>query len=293
MVTQPGLNVATVSRARILERWLRKPRRFLRSPKGYLFVALVALTALAIPSAGGLGVAGIVLVWAVAGSVAMELVLVRLGDGRWRIPSSALLTGLIAGMVLGPYEPWYAALAAGVIASDAKHLLRLGRGHVFNPAAVGLLAVYLLFGTGHSWWGALAELPMPLVAVLVVTCYLVADRANKLPAALSFLGAYVALLTLAAFTGGAEVRELFRPPFVQAALYFAFFMVTDPPTSPVRFRDQLWFGVVVAAASYAAYLVTGGVHYLLIGILVGNALYAVWRVLPRSRPAARVSTAPR
>jgi len=287
------MNSARASGADVSARGLRKARRFLRSPKGYLLLALAALAALAIPSAGGLGAAGVVLGWAVVGSVGMELVIVRLGEGQWRAPSSALLTGLIAGMVLGPYEPWYAALAAGAIASDAKHLLRLGRGHIFNPAAFGLLAVYLLFGTGQSWWGAFAELPVPVIAVLLAACYVVADRANKLPAALSFLGACVALLTLATFTGGgAEVRELFRPPFLQAALFFAFFMVTDPPTSPVPFRDQIWFGVAVAAASYAAYMITGGAEYLLIGILAGNMLYAAWRLV-RWRRRTLQPTSPR
>jgi Na+-translocating ferredoxin:NAD+ oxidoreductase RnfD subunit len=299
MVTDAGtMKIAAGTNAGGIARWLRRPRRFLRSPKGYLMVALVALAALALPSAGGLGAAGIVLGWAVAGAAGMELVLVRLGDGRWRIPSSALLSGLITGMVLGPFEPWYTALIAGVIATNAKHLLRLGRGHLFNPAAFGLLAVFLLFGTGQSWWGALAELSVPMVAVLLTAGYLVADRANKLPAALSFLGAFVGLITLATFTGmGGEVQALFRPPFLQAALFFAFFMVTDPPTSPVPYRDQFWFGAAVAAAGAVAYLATRSEDFLLVGLLAGNLLYAAWRIVSRRRRRgqgpARVARAPR
>jgi Na+-transporting NADH:ubiquinone oxidoreductase subunit NqrB len=52
-----------------------------------------------------------------------------------------------------PQEPWLISAAAGVIATDARHLLRFGRSHIFNLAAVGLLTVFALFATGQSWGG--------------------------------------------------------------------------------------------------------------------------------------------
>lgn len=263
-------------------------RRYLRSPKGYLLVALAGLCLVAAPFSG-IGSSFSMLFWAALGSAGMEALLIRMSAGSWRFPSSALLTGLILGMILGPFEPWYVALGAGVIAADAKYLLRSGRGHIFNPAALGLVSVYLLFGSGQSWWGALPDLPAVAAVLLLVPCYVVAGRANKTPAALSFLAVYTGLFTIAAFAGDAAgVREIFRPPFVQAALYFAFFMVTDPPTSPVPFRDQVWFGVLVAVAAYTFYLLNGAVIYLPVAVLAGNLVYAVWRASSglRPRPAA-------
>ncbi len=266
-------------------RWMTRGRRYLRSPKGYLTVALLALAAMGAPAAGLSG-SVTVLVAATTGAVGMELVLDRVGGGRWRIPTGALLTGMIVGMVIGPHEPWYAAALAGVLAIDAKYVLRLGRSHVFNPAAAGLVAAYVLFASGQSWWGALPDMPAPAIAVLLVAGYVVADRANKMPAALAFLGTYTALFTLAAFAGApSNVEEVFRPPFVNAALFFAFFMVTDPPTSPVVFRDQLWFGAFVAAAAFGIYQTAHAVYYLPSAILAGNALAAVWRMAAGRRPA--------
>lgn len=261
---------------------LRRLRRFFRSPKGYLLPALLLLAATAAPQEG-IKNAALTLGAAVAGAVAMELLLVRLWQGAWRFPSSALLSGLIVALVLSAQEPAPIAFAAGMIATDAKHLLRLGRTHVFNPAAVGLLLVYVLFGSGQSWWGALADLPAPLILLLAVAGFLVADRANKLPAALSFAAVYVTLFTVASFTGNpALVADIFRSPFANAALFFALFMVSDPPTSPVTFTDQLWFGALVAAASYLLYMQTHALYYLLIGLLLGNAAWAVVRELRRS-----------
>lgn len=59
-------------------------------------------------------------------------------------------------------------------------------------------------------------------------------------------------------------------------LFFALFILTDPPTSPVRYRDQIVFAIIVAAASYALFEWSGAVYYLLAGVLVGN-LWEAWR----------------
>jgi len=267
---------AAVSNSVVL-RQMRRLRRFLRSPKGYLLVALCGLSAVAAPHEGVRAVT-VTLCAAVAGAVGMDLILMRLNDGPRFFPSSALLTGLIVGMVLSAQENPAIAFCASVLAIDAKHLLRLGRTHIFNPAAVGLLGVYALFGSGQSWWGALADLPGPLLFLLLAAGYLVAGRANKLPAVLSFAGVYGALFTVASFAGQpALVADIFRPPFLNAAAFFALFMVTDPPTSPVTFAEQGWFGALTAAVAYIVYMATHGLYYLLVAILVANVVWAATR----------------
>ena len=56
----------------------------------------------------------------------------------------------------------------------------------------------------------------------------VTHRVNKLPIVLAFLGAYYLLFTVAAFAGDPRrVAEIFRPPDLHMALFFAFFMLTD------------------------------------------------------------------
>jgi Na+-translocating ferredoxin:NAD+ oxidoreductase RnfD subunit len=266
---------------------LERLRRFLRSPKGYLTVALLALALLATPSAGTTAALDET-VLAVAGAVAIELLIVRVTAGTWRFPGSAMLTGLIVGLVLTPHLAWYVPVTASAAAIISKHVLRLGRSHTFNPAAAGLLAVYVLFASGQSWWGGLPDLPAPAIPLLIVAGYLVANRANKLPATLAFLGSYLALCTATALLGGSSlVADLFRPPFINAALFFGFFMATDPPTSPVQFGQQVWFGSIVAAIGFVTYIATGGsLYFLLAGALAGNAVYAAWRMLRRPRPVA-------
>jgi hypothetical protein len=83
---------------------------------------------------------------------------------------------------------------------------------------------------------------------------------------------------------------LYRAPDLHAALFFAFFMVTDPPTSPPKHRDQLVYGVIVAVVSLAVFELVHAVYFLLAGLLVANVWEAArkWRIRAgrRGRAAA-------
>jgi Na+-translocating ferredoxin:NAD+ oxidoreductase RnfD subunit len=82
---------------------------------------------------------------------------------------------------------------------------------------------------------------------------------------------------------------MFREPFVQAALFLAFFMLTDPPTSPNRYLDQIWFGLVAAVSAGVAQLLGAGQVYLLLGVLVPNAVLALVRHARRQGDSFLVS----
>ena len=116
---------------------------------------------------------------------------------------------------------------------------------------------------------------------------MIVDRINKFPLVLTFVGVYFSVFSLASLANPAGVAEMFRAPFVQAAVFLALFMLTDPPTSPSRYRDQVWVGALAAGFACAAQLLGLGQAYLLLGVLVGNAALAV----QRSIRFARVRTA--
>jgi len=100
---------------------------------------------------------------------------------------------------------------------------------------------------------------------------------NKMPLVLVFLGVYYLLFTATSFAVDPRtVAEIYRAPDLHASLFFAFFILTDPPTSPVKYRDQVFCGVLVAVASYAVFELSGAAHYLLAGVLVGN-VWEAWR----------------
>ena len=266
----------------------RALKRFVRSPKGYLLIVLGVLTAVA---SLGEGVARVEpnLVGAVLAAAAADLVVGRKLRGVWTFPSGAILTGLIVALVLSPEEPLHAAVGTAVLAIASKYLFRTRWSNIFNPAAFGLVLAVFLFGSGESWWGSLADRPAIFVVVLLGAGLLVARHVNKLPLALAFLASYFALFTASAFLGDpSRVAEIFRSPDANAALFFAFFMLDDPPTCPVQYVDQAMYGIIVAVVSYAAYLTIGGEYFLLAGVLAGNAWESLRRVDEQSN---RVSAA--
>jgi Na+-translocating ferredoxin:NAD+ oxidoreductase RnfD subunit len=249
--------------------------RFLRTPKGLALIVLAIL--LVVAGAGRVTLVAPGVIAAVVAAMAVDTLILRILKKRWAFPSGALLTGLIVAMVLSPYQKWYIAAATAALGVVSKYIVRVHSANVFNPAALALVASFYIFQTGQSWWGALPELPTIAIVVLFATGIFISQRVNKLPAVLAFLGVYYLLATLGAFVGDPKtVAELYRAPDLHAALYFAFFMVTDPPTSPPSARDQVVFGVITAVAAFAIFDVVHSAYFLLAGLLVANA-WEGWR----------------
>ena len=267
--------------------YVRLVKRVLRTPKGILFLLLGFITLLAIPGQGAAQAVPHVLSAMAAAAVA-DVVVQRLGRKVLIFPLGGLLTGLIIALVLAPQEPWIVPVAASVLAVASKQLFRTRLANVFNPAALALVMATVLWDSGQSWWGALPDFGWAAVPVLLVTGVFMADRIKKLPLVLAFLGPYFAWFTVASFLGQAGgVAEIFRAPDLQAVLFFAFFMVDDPPTCQVRYRDQVAFGVIVAASCYLIFQAFGWVYFLPAGLLVGNA----WEGLRKRSVGRRVRVA--
>ena len=255
-------------------------RHFFRTPKGLLTLVLIALVALAAPHEGISTVAP-GLLSAAAAAALLDVLILRTRHTRWEFPSGAVLTALIVAMVLSAQTPWYVVALISASAIISKYVVRTRAGNVFNPAALAIVATFPLFREGQSWWGALPEV-MPLAQIaLLATGIFIADRVNKMPLVLAFLAAYYLLFTLSAFISDpAWVSEVFRTPDAQAVLFFALFILTDPPTSPVRYPDQVVFALIVAVASFVIFEWTGAVYYLLAAVLIGN-VWEAWRRVQR------------
>lgn len=250
--------------------------KFFRTPKGLLLLVLAVLTIAAAPfESANRVLSGVLSAAAVAG--VLDVLLLRLRHPRWEFPAGGILTGLIVAMVLSPFEPWYVPPVTAAIAVLSKYVIRTKAGNIFNPAALALVVSFFAFGSGHSWWGALPELSPWAIAALIASGVFITDRVNKMPIVITFLGVYYALFTATAFAGDPHsVAAVFRAPDLHAVLYFAFFMLSDPPTVPITNRDQVIAGVLVAVVSYAIFEIAGVVYFLLGGLLVCNA-WEAWR----------------
>jgi Na+-translocating ferredoxin:NAD+ oxidoreductase RnfD subunit len=259
---------------------LRKAKKFFKTPKGLLILILAALIALAAPGQGWrMVLPGMAAAVAVSGVI--DLFILRFRKNVWEFPSGAVLTAMITAMVLRAQEPWYVVTITSAFAVISKYIVRTRHANVFNPAALAIIGSYYVFHTGQSWWGALTEVQLWMQAALILGGVFITDRVNKMPLVLTFLGVYFLLFTAASYIGDPRwVSEIYRSPDAEAALYFAFIILTDPPTSPAKYPDQFIFGTLVAIISFAFFEWAGVVYYLLAGVLAGN-IWEAWRRVNR------------
>jgi hypothetical protein len=243
--------------------------RFLRTPKGLTLIIFLGLVGVSSIKLGGDVVASRVIVAAVA-AAAIDMAVTYGRRRRWILPDGAVLTGMIVAFVLRPQESWLFLIVTVGVAILSKHVLRTHWSNILNPAAFALVVAAILLNTGQSWWGALPDLGVIGALVLLAAGGFIAHRINKLPMILAFFGAYYALFTVASIFRSTIVAETFLTPDLQAALFFAFFMLDDPPTSPVHHEDQIVFGVITAVVAYFIFMQFGGVYFLPGGLLAGN-----------------------
>ena len=146
------------------------------------------------------------------------------------------------------------ALAAALLTIGSKFGLRVGEGrdgkHVFNPTNFGLVAMMLLADgvwVSPGQWGSAAFFGF-LLACLGV---LVVHRAERSDVTWAFLAASSALL----FGRAAWLGDPWVIPLHQlqsgAFLIFAFFMISDPKTTPDTRPGRILYAAVVAAVAVA------------------------------------------
>jgi Na+-transporting NADH:ubiquinone oxidoreductase subunit NqrB len=159
-------------------------------------------------------------------------------------PLSALISGLSLCLLLRADELWVLASAA-VLAIASKYLIRWNGKHVFNPTNFAIVVMLL---SGAAWispaqWGSRAWLAF-LFACLAA---LVLSRAKRADVALAFLSTFVGIL----FARAVYLGDPWAVPLKQmqsgALLLFAFFMISDPKTTPDRRSIRIAYGILVAA----------------------------------------------
>ena len=163
-------------------------------------------------------------------------------------PLSALITSLSLTLLLRTDVLFLAALAA-VIAIGSKFLVRVRGKHVFNPANVALVSMMLM--SDQAWissgqWGSAA------IGAFALSClgFLVLTRARRAETTIAFLVFYGALL----FGRALWLEDPFSIPLHQlqngALLIFAFFMISDPKTTPDTATGRILYAALVASVAF-------------------------------------------
>lgn len=199
---------------------------------------------------------------------------------QWK---SALITSLSLSILLRAAHPgWW--LAAGLVGVAAKFAVRYRGKHIFNPACIGIVCVSLL-GGADAWvspgqWGQASW----FAAFAIGAGALVLSSAKRLDIALVFLFMFAGMLFGRALWLGDPIMIPIHQMQSGALLVFAFFMITDPRSTPDSRLGRIIFACCVAGL--AAWL-SWGAH------VRGSMLYALailaplTPVLDRLMPAGR------
>ena len=163
-------------------------------------------------------------------------------------PLSALITSLSLTLLLRT-EFISLAIAAAAIAIGSKFLIRVRGKHVFNPANVALVSLMLL--SDHAWvssgqWGSAA------IGAFGLAClgFLVLTRAKRAETTIAFLAFYGALLFGRALWLGDPLSIPVHQVQNGALLIFAFFMISDPKTTPNAALGRIAYAAIVATIAF-------------------------------------------
>ncbi len=163
-------------------------------------------------------------------------------------PKSALISGLSLCLLLRTNEPGLAVLAA-VVAVASKFVLRVRGKHIFNPTNLALVLMMLV--TGQVWvspgqWGSVAVFAFLLASAGA----LVVNRAARADVTWTFLASWMLLLVgRSLWLGDPLVIPLHRLEN-GALVLFAFFMISDPRTTPDSRAGRILFAIMVAVGAY-------------------------------------------
>jgi enediyne biosynthesis protein E5 len=225
----------------------RRPPRCFADPRSYQIAVLGLLLVY------GSMALGLPIRWANAGALFVGAQLTQYLAARYLAgvafdPASALISTLSLTLLLRT-DSAALAMLAGVIAIGSKFLIRVRGKHVFNPSNFALVATTL--ASDHAWlssgqWGSAT------IGALALAClgFLVLTRARRAETTIAFLVAFAALLAIRALW----LQDPLVIPLHQlengALLIFAFFMISDPKTTPDSRSGRILFGAVVASIAF-------------------------------------------
>ena len=203
---------------------------------------------------------------------------------------SAIVSAFGISILVRADSLWVHPLLA-CIAMSSKYLLRAGpkacRSHIANPANLAAFAAWAWIP--GAWlspgqWGSASLAALWFLAL----GGLVTQRVQRWDISMTFLSAWAALLAFRVIWLDYST-ELAWAMWQQqisngAVLLFAFFMISDPMTTPQRRSARIAYALVVAACAFVWQFVFYKPHGLIVVLFAASALVPLinW-ALPKQR----------
>ena len=267
-----------------------------------VIIAMLPSTVAAIIFFGWWAVWMILTSYVVGGIVEVAFALVR----KKEIEEGFLVTGLIFPLILPPTTPlWIVAVGIAFGTMFGKEVFGGTGRNVFNPALVGRVFITIAFPEAMSaTWRApfsdaittatplsiyrgsgtltpladllLGQVPGCMgevfrVGIILGGLFLIATRVGSWRTSL----VYLATVGVFAWVGNALAPQAFAPPLFQllagGLLFGAFYMATDPVSSPTTKAGKIVFGVGAGVLTVLIRSFSGFTEGVMFSILVMNA----------------------
>lgn len=186
---------------------------------------------------------------------------------------SAIITALILVLIIPIQFPgnFLFLVGACIAAMGSKYALTIEKQHVFNPAAVALVAIALL-SPEHTatWWiGTPAMMPFVIIGGLLLVRRIRRERTVAL-----FAITYVAAVALASLVHIGTLTSLattLTTSLVKSPLWFlGFVMLTEPLTAPARKKFQYMYAAFVGLLTATPQLKLGIIFSPEEALCIGN-----------------------
>ncbi len=212
------------------------------------------------------------------------------GKKKWGGYLSAIISSFGICILVRAENAWVHPLLAAV-AMSSKYLIRGGpaacKSHLLNPAN---LAAFAAFAWVPGAWLSPGQWGSTSMAALWFLALggLVTQRISRWDVSLSFLAAWAALLALRlygldyAWDPGAAMW--LQQTSNGAVLLFAFFMISDPMTTPQQRGARIAYAVGVALLAFGWQYWLYKPHGLIVMLFLASWTVPLWnRVWPQSR----------
>lgn len=180
---------------------------------------------------------------------------------KLRIPDAALAIGTFLVILIQPQVLDITVVAVTVCTIVIRHALRYNGHPWFNPTAMGLTVGYFLFGLAYPWSVAKVSLVDPAsvtsyfslneIIMILLGVTLILRQRNSWRYVVYFFVAVIPMYVLSPLLVGYPIPTLTGASFLTnvlspMVLFFGFFMVTEPRTSPASPKHVWMFSVMVA-----------------------------------------------
>lgn len=203
------------------------------------------------------------------------------------IPYAAVVSGLILTLIVDQSSSLVQIATISALAMGVKNFLRISGRHIFNPVASGLFIGGLVFNQYASWWGVSFQnitqssiQNLPFFLILLSPALVSILRFKKHYAMLAFMITNVLLTQL--FYPFSSLDSLTNKIFDPSTIFFILVMLPEPMTSPISLKNQLFYGVFVAATpfifshpSVINFFINNNLAFdsLLFALLLGNLIF--------------------